>query len=341
VAPELIGSPLASPSRRALAMAVDGILVAMLVQAGGVFLGLTAVFVLLRASRKSQKTGYVRASVRFALRALAAIVLFVVAMEAWEFGEATITDQRQSDAGVTTDPETGDLKLNFPPGEGMAAAASIAGLARADEPEEVAEHARKLLESAKRAGATDQQLREARTELLGLMGDDADSANAAALDTVLAAVAGQAPAHLSTQDSMQAVIAGLRSDVNRLDQRGDSLAATLEEARESRGVRTYLAGLFDDLGLGFGWAAVYFTAFLAMMHGQTPGKRLLGLRVIRLDGKPIGWWIAFERFGGYAASFSVGLLGFFQILWDRNRQGLHDKACETVVVRVAAQAARS
>jgi uncharacterized RDD family membrane protein YckC len=64
----------------------------------------------------------------------------------------------------------------------------------------------------------------------------------------------------------------------------------------------------------------------------------MGIRVIRLDGKPLGWWISFERFGGYAASFSVGLLGFLQILWDRNRQGLHDKACETVVVYERAQA---
>ena len=37
-------------------------------------------------------------------------------------------------------------------------------------------------------------------------------------------------------------------------------------------------------------------------------------------------------------ALSVGLLGFVQILWDRNRQGLHDKACETVVVMDSAQA---
>lgn len=341
VSPELIGQPLASPTRRALAMAVDGILVAILVQAGGVFLGLAAVFVLLRAARGSHKTGYVRASVRFALLAIAAIVLFVVAIQAWEFGEEKITETR-SDAPAAPEPETGDLNLTFPPGEGMVVAASVTGLMRADEPDEVAENTRKLLESAKRAGATDQQLREARTELVGLMGDDADSANTAALDSVLNSVAGQAPAPPgSPEDSLRAVVADLRNDVQRLDRRGDSLATALEESRESRGLRTYIAGLFDDLGLGFGWAAVYFTAFLAMMQGQTPGKRLLGLRVIRLDGKPLGWWIAFERFGGYAASFSVGLLGFMQILWDRNRQGLHDKACETVVVRTTAQPVRS
>ncbi|HUF11701.1 MAG TPA: RDD family protein, partial [Longimicrobiales bacterium] len=81
------------------------------------------------------------------------------------------------------------------------------------------------------------------------------------------------------------------------------------------------------------WTAVYFTSFLALWQGQTPGKRMVGLRVIRLDGRPMTWWLAFERFGGYAASLSIGLLGFLQILWDRNRQGLHDKGVGTVVVR--------
>jgi hypothetical protein len=113
----------------------------------------------------------------------------------------------------------------------------------------------------------------------------------------------------------------------------DTLENALENERESRGLRTYIAGLADDFGVGFGWMAVYFTAFVVLWNGQTPGKKLLGLRIIRLDARPLSWWLAFERFGGYAASFSTGLLGFAQILWDRNRQGMHDKFIETVVIR--------
>ncbi|MGH7444511.1 MAG: RDD family protein, partial [Longimicrobiales bacterium] len=90
----------------------------------------------------------------------------------------------------------------------------------------------------------------------------------------------------------------------------------------------------DDFGLGVGWFALYFTALVALFRGQTLGKWLVGVRVIRLDGRPMSWWIAFERFGGYAASLFTGLLGFLQILWDRNRQGIHDKVVETVVIRV-------
>lgn len=318
-------------------MLLDGILVLILVQAGGVFLGLAAVFVLWRASRSSGKTGYVRTSVRFALRALAALVLFVVVVHAWNLGEEKLHEQESDDAPRVSEDSVGRLNVSFPPGEGLAAAAALAGLARADEPAEVTEHAQKLLTLARKAGATPRQIRETRTELIDMMGDDATPENIAALDSVIATVAGPVPANLSPTDSLQNVIAELRENVARLDRQRDRLAAELEEAREAHGLRAILSGIFDDLGLGFGWSAVYFTAFLAMMRGQTPGKRAVGIRVIRLDGKPLGWWMSFERFGGYAASFSLGLLGFAQILWDRNRQGIHDKVCETVVISDGAQ----
>ena len=69
------------------------------------------------------------------------------------------------------------------------------------------------------------------------------------------------------------------------------------------------------------------------MHGQTPGKRLMGVRVVRLDGNPVTWWHAFERAGGYAAGVATGTLGFVQVYWDANRQAIHDKVAGTVVIR--------
>jgi uncharacterized RDD family membrane protein YckC len=78
---------------------------------------------------------------------------------------------------------------------------------------------------------------------------------------------------------------------------------------------------------------LYFTAFLSLWRGQTPGKKLVGVRVVRLNGQPMTLWTSFERFGGYAAGLVTGLLGFAQVFWDRNRQMIHDKIVETVVVR--------
>jgi hypothetical protein len=94
----------------------------------------------------------------------------------------------------------------------------------------------------------------------------------------------------------------------------------------------WLQGLVEDLGLGFGWAAFYFTMFTALWYGQTPGKKLFNIRVIQLDGTPLSIWDSFGRYGGYGAGIATGLLGFAQIFWDPNRQAIHDKISATIVV---------
>lgn len=124
-------------------------------------------------------------------------------------------------------------------------------------------------------------------------------------------------------DALDDERAALRAEVAELE----------EELEEGPGILAVLRSLSEDLGLGLGWFGLYFTATTAMWQGRTPGKRLLGIRVIALTGKPIGWWASFERFGGYAAGFATGLLGFLQIFWDDNRQAIHDKVAVTAVVR--------
>lgn len=85
--------------------------------------------------------------------------------------------------------------------------------------------------------------------------------------------------------------------------------------------------LFMVLGVG------YFAGSTACW-GQTAGKRLLGLRVMRADGGPVGGGQAFfrETLGRLAAGFLLGL-GYLWVLMDRQGQGWHDKLAGTVVVR--------
>lgn len=93
-------------------------------------------------------------------------------------------------------------------------------------------------------------------------------------------------------------------------------------------------GILKDFGFGVGWAMFYFTFMLAWCHGQTIGKKLLGIRVLQLDGEELSLFTAFSRQGGYGAGFATGLLGFFQVFWDPNRQAIHDKIASSVVIRV-------
>ncbi|UTF58893.1 RDD family protein [Gilvimarinus sp. DA14] len=94
----------------------------------------------------------------------------------------------------------------------------------------------------------------------------------------------------------------------------------------------WLQALAKDMGLGVSWTAFYFTLFHCLVSGRTPGKRLFGTRVIKLDGSPLTIWDSFFRFGGYAAGITTGLLGYLQIYWDPNRQAIQDKIAATVVV---------
>jgi uncharacterized RDD family membrane protein YckC len=93
-----------------------------------------------------------------------------------------------------------------------------------------------------------------------------------------------------------------------------------------------LYNLFGFLG-GTAGAIFYFSLFAWKWKGQTPGKRLLGIRVVRLNGDPLSLWNCFERVSGYASSASLFFSGFLQYHWDRNHQTTHDKICETIVVQ--------
>jgi uncharacterized RDD family membrane protein YckC len=360
VAPQILGLPLASPSRRAVAMAIDLFLIMLLVKTGGVILGIVAGALLFRASTSEPGSGFIRRSVRNGLRLTGAVLLSVVIYKAW----GALQNRNENDGDESESPSAqrveNELDLKLAPGDLPALAGSFFTLRRAEDSAAVARAAETVLKKAKASGATRADLYGARSELVELMGDNGDDSEVAAIDDAIRAVAGEKPAVPARDSLVQAYLAAtkrndssaiaayadsvktafageeiseLTADKRRLDNETDSLARELVSARKAHGVRAFIAGAADDLGVGFGWSAVYFTAFLALWRGQTPGKRAARVRVLRLDGKPLGWWISFERFGGYAASFSVGLIGFVQILWDRNRQGLHDKACETVVVR--------
>jgi uncharacterized RDD family membrane protein YckC len=77
---------------------------------------------------------------------------------------------------------------------------------------------------------------------------------------------------------------------------------------------------------------VYFTYFHGTT-GQTLGKKLLGLRVVRTTGEPMTIGTAFLRWVGYAISGAILYLGFIWVIFDSRKQGWHDKIAGTYVIR--------
>lgn len=75
----------------------------------------------------------------------------------------------------------------------------------------------------------------------------------------------------------------------------------------------------------------YFTFFYTF-GGATPGKYLMGLRVVRSDGRPMGGAQAALRTIAYAASSLPVYLGFLSVLVDDRRRAWHDMLIGTAVV---------
>ena len=84
---------------------------------------------------------------------------------------------------------------------------------------------------------------------------------------------------------------------------------------------------------------------IALGNGQTPGKQIVGIRVIKDDGSPSNWGYTFLRefvikllLVGFISDMTFGiarLVDYLWPLWDRaeKMQTLHDKMLGTIVVR--------
>jgi uncharacterized RDD family membrane protein YckC len=258
VAPALLGMPLASHRRRALAMAIDALLVVLLSSTGEFWIaaGIGALVVQLRrreAGRGAGRTAWLW------------LLLALLVLAGVQRGAQVVT-HRLAPAPTASAPALADADADADADDAPVHRASAAALASA------ASAASAALDAARREAALAARVRE--------------------------------------------------------------LEARLAQAREpvTQRWREELLERLHGLGLGFGWAIAYFTLLTTWWRGQTVGKRLCGLRVVELTGKPLTLATSFGRYGGYAAGMATGGLGFVQVLWDANRQAVQDKLAHTVVV---------
>ena len=92
----------------------------------------------------------------------------------------------------------------------------------------------------------------------------------------------------------------------------------------------------DTDAVGIAYNGAYLTYFEGSPSGQTVGKKAMGIRVIDFrTGGSIGHGRAFIRWIGRYVSAIPCLLGYFWMLWDKEKQTWHDKLATTVVVPVS------
>jgi uncharacterized RDD family membrane protein YckC len=90
----------------------------------------------------------------------------------------------------------------------------------------------------------------------------------------------------------------------------------------------------------FVWVVAYFVTFWATT-GQTPGNRVMQIRVERAGGGTLKPRWALVRMVGLALAAFPLFAGFLPILFNERRRGLADWMANTVVVRSQPPVAQS
>ncbi|WP_282145722.1 RDD family protein [Alteromonas stellipolaris] len=301
----LLGIPLAPPVKRAMAMVIDVILIFMAAKLSATLIAFVAAMAFYKGTAQ-QYLPKMSSFWRRALKLFAASFLFVSSL--------TVLS----------------LAIDFFEGDSTIQGTQIN---KAEQKEELSEHDKSIIRTYLAQTDDDENCDD--------ICQSAASANLVAQLPELAEVEDvgnsqvtRALLHLMVIADGEAIAAG--DGVKNLDLAPESISDEVTNESNTKPVTSILQwgkGIIQDLGLGFGWAAVYFTLFSLLWRGQTPGKKVCNIRVVSLSGEPLGMLDCFGRYGGYGAGFATGLLGFLQVYWDPNRQAIQDKISATVVIQ--------
>ena len=75
--------------------------------------------------------------------------------------------------------------------------------------------------------------------------------------------------------------------------------------------------------------------WLVATRGQSPGKMAINIKIVKVDGRRLGFGgMLLREIIGKIVSSLIIFLGYIWILFDTERQGWHDKIAGTYVVKV-------
>jgi uncharacterized RDD family membrane protein YckC len=363
VHPDLLGMPLATPWQRLGAILVDLLIIGLISQVGVAPLAVASSILLLWLAFRKPGRDVLGRVFGFAVGCLGLLILTVtvVVILLIRYGDQIrevaqdVVAEIPAEAGGPAEPneesqsDQGQMSLS----DLFQGYRGITALRSATTPDEAQALLNDLARNASDAGLSPRQILEILETSVPEEAPWAGEAKVMASEAVARLPTGQGERGALTADEESTEnepslslsppiadsIARLNREIELAQQEEASLRNTLEkteqalEAEQHRSVLDWLLGFIDDLGIGFGWAALYLTVSHAAWKGRSFGKKLFRTRVVMIDQRPLNWWLSFERAGGYAAGFATGLLGFAQVFWDPNRQAIHDKVAETIVIQ--------
>ncbi len=77
---------------------------------------------------------------------------------------------------------------------------------------------------------------------------------------------------------------------------------------------------------------ITFYVFFNGRYGATPGKMVIGAKIVNTDGSPISYTKAFARFFAEMLSGFILGIGYIMAAFDSQKRALHDRICNTLVI---------
>ena len=120
-------------------------------------------------------------------------------------------------------------------------------------------------------------------------------------------------------------------DMSKLDaQTGDQLALALQAISDQR---RKMAALESRELVSFSLFWFVYSTFFLTVWGATPGKRLLGIRIVRSDGGVLDWKVSLIRSLFSVVSGNFVMLGYIWGFFSKDRRTWHDRIAATRAIR--------
>ena len=78
---------------------------------------------------------------------------------------------------------------------------------------------------------------------------------------------------------------------------------------------------------------IAYNTFFVGKYGATPGKMAFGIKIVRPDGDDVTYLRAFGRYFAEILSALIFLIGYIMAAFDDEKRSLHDRICDTRVIR--------
>ena len=97
----------------------------------------------------------------------------------------------------------------------------------------------------------------------------------------------------------------------------------------------FSAGIFMFVGLSYYIIFPIYHIFCLGKYGATLGKKMVKIKVVRMDGSSFGYGLATGRFFAFVLGYFTICIGYIMAAFDEKyKRALHDRICNTRVVYV-------